>query len=193
MDTRGRIVAAARDLFAEKGYQRATLQDAAKKAGVLAGSIYHFFAKKSALLQAVLQSYRDGLYSVVMNPAFSRTADPVERIFEVLADYRERVVKSNFRYRCPIGALALEISNDDDAARALVAANFLDWRDAIETCLKQAARKSRRRFDTAAVAAFVLTVMEGGVMQSLAMRSIEPYDSSVRQLRNYVNLLLKGK
>jgi hypothetical protein len=33
------------------------------------------------------------------------------------------------------------------------------------------------------VAAFVLTVMEGAVMQARAYRSIEPYDACVRQLR----------
>ena len=37
-------------------------------------------------------------------------------------------------------------------------------------------------------ATFVLTVMEGGVMQATAERAIERYDDSVRHLRAYFDL-----
>jgi TetR/AcrR family transcriptional regulator, transcriptional repressor for nem operon len=109
-------------------------------------------------------------------------------VFEVLRDYRQRVIDSQFRYRCPIGSLALEVANEDGAARALIAENFAGWRRAIQRCLDDAGLSSRR-VDKAALATFVLSVMEGGVMQALALRTIEPFDRSVEQLRNYLNLL----
>ena len=37
---------------------------------------------------------------------------------------------------------------------------------------------------------FVLTVMEGGIMQARAHKSIELYDSAVTQLKQYFALLL---
>ncbi|HZS46995.1 MAG TPA: hypothetical protein VFC63_18110 [Blastocatellia bacterium] len=37
---------------------------------------------------------------------------------------------------------------------------------------------------------FTLTVMEGAVMQSRMFASIEPFDASVRQLRNYLDRLM---
>jgi TetR/AcrR family transcriptional repressor of nem operon len=39
------------------------------------------------------------------------------------------------------------------------------------------------------LASFVLTVMEGGVMQSRTHRSIESFDASVRLLRDYMTRL----
>ena len=47
--------------------------------------------------------------------------------------------------------------------------------------------------DTGALATFVLTVMEGGVMQARSYRRMEPFDQSAAQLRNYVQYLLANK
>lgn len=37
---------------------------------------------------------------------------------------------------------------------------------------------------------FVLTVLEGAIMQARAAQSPAPFDQSVSQLRQYINLLL---
>lgn len=50
--TRKKILDAALRLFAEKGYDRATMRQIAVLAGVAPGSIYHYFATKEHLVQA---------------------------------------------------------------------------------------------------------------------------------------------
>jgi len=189
--TRDALVDAARDLFAERGYERTTLSQVAGAAGVLTGSLYHFFPSKSKLLEAVLESYLGGLDPLVMAPAFARSDDPVEQVFEVLADYRGRVLSTNFAYRCPIGSLALEIANEDDRACRLVDANFSAWKAAIRSRFELARKRFTKDVDTDALAALALTVMEGAVMQAAVQRSIEPFDLSISQFRNYVNSLMK--
>jgi TetR/AcrR family transcriptional regulator, transcriptional repressor for nem operon len=189
--TRETLVSAARDLFAEHGYERTTLGQVARAAGVLTGSLYHFFPSKSKLLEAVLESYLGGLHPVVMDPAFARSHDPVEQIFAVLEDYRGRVVSTNFGYRCPIGSLALEIANEDERACKLVDENFSAWKAAIQSRFDLARSRFVKGADTAALAALALTVMEGAVMQAAVQRNIEPFDLSISQFRNYVNSLMK--
>lgn len=49
--TRRRMVAAARDLFVERGYAATTLQDVADRAGVAVQTIYFTFGNKRALLK----------------------------------------------------------------------------------------------------------------------------------------------
>jgi AcrR family transcriptional regulator len=51
--TRRRITAAARDLFAEHGYGATTLQDVADRAGVAVQTIYFVFGNKRSLLKEV--------------------------------------------------------------------------------------------------------------------------------------------
>jgi TetR/AcrR family transcriptional repressor of nem operon len=187
-DTRGRIVEAARFLFWEKGYAATGLAELLARAGANSGSFYHFFDSKDAVLRTVLETYHDSLQPVVVGPAFEGRNQPIDRIFALLAGYRERLVSTDCQYGCPIGRLALELDPENTPAHALIARNFTAWRDAVETCARDAGMASPKD-----VAAFVLTVMEGAVMQSRAYRSIEPYDACVRQLRVHLTALTKAK
>src|SRR5579862_2953175 len=180
-DTRERIVEAARTLFWEKGYAATGLAELLSQAGANSGSFYHFFESKDAVLRVVLETYRDLLEPAVVRPAFGAKADPVDRIFALLQGYRERLAGTDCRYGCPIGRLALELDPENVPAHTLIAENFTAWRGFVETCARDAGIPR-----PADVATFVLTVMEGAVMQSRAFRSLEPYDACVRQLRLHI-------
>ena len=51
---RAQLLAAARTVFATKGYQRSSVSDVIKAAGVSRGTFYNYFDGKSAIFQAVL-------------------------------------------------------------------------------------------------------------------------------------------
>jgi TetR/AcrR family transcriptional repressor of nem operon len=189
---RDRIVHAAMKLFATRGYEATSIADILAAAKVRSGSLYFQFKSKEAVLTAVLDGYLDGLWPMVMNPAFSRTTDPIERIFAVLADYRARLVVSRLTYTCPIGRLALEVGERIPAARRRIAANFAQWAEAIEGCLVDAGPRLPATLDRAATATFVLSLMEGAVMQSKTARSLVPFDATVSQLRTYLSALEHG-
>lgn len=52
-DTRGAIVHAARDLFAERGYERTTIRAVAAAAGVDPALVHHYFGTKAALFAEI--------------------------------------------------------------------------------------------------------------------------------------------
>jgi AcrR family transcriptional regulator len=52
-ETHADLVRAARALFTEKGFQNATLEEVAARAGVTRGAVYHHFADKRELFAAV--------------------------------------------------------------------------------------------------------------------------------------------
>lgn len=54
-DTRGRIVAAAREVFAERGYDGASIRQIATGAGVDPALVHHYFGTKERLFLAVVQ------------------------------------------------------------------------------------------------------------------------------------------
>jgi TetR/AcrR family transcriptional regulator, transcriptional repressor for nem operon len=181
-DTRARLVEAARHLFWEKGYAATGLAEMLDRAGANSGSFYHFFDSKDEILRTVLDSYVALLEPHIVRPAWDATADPIERIFALLDGYRARMVETECRYGCPIGRLALEIDPENIPAHGLIAQNFSAWKRAVEACLRAA---GARHADE--VATFVLTVMEGAVMQARAYRSIEPFDACIRQLRVHLS------
>jgi len=57
--TRDRLVAAAAEVFGEKGYDRAGVQEIARRAGFTTGAIYGRFRGKAELLQAAIEASSD--------------------------------------------------------------------------------------------------------------------------------------
>ncbi len=57
------ILAAAREVFAERGYGEAAVAEIAARAGVVEGTVYSYFETKRALLIAVMQRFYDELIS----------------------------------------------------------------------------------------------------------------------------------
>jgi TetR/AcrR family transcriptional regulator, transcriptional repressor for nem operon len=172
-------------LFHEKGYQSTSIADVLREAGANAGSMYHFFPTKQDLLLAVLDAYRTGIHPMLLGPAWAGVDDAVERIFALLARYRELLETSDCFYGCPIGSLALELHEPDPPVRALLAANFDAWTGAIESCIAAAGDRLPADVDRRQLATFVLTTMEGGVMLSRTHRTLEPFDAAVSALRDY--------
>ena len=58
---RARVMRAARELFAERGYTAATTAGVARRAGVSEGIVFHHFGSKEGLLTAVAGEYGRGL------------------------------------------------------------------------------------------------------------------------------------
>jgi len=140
-------------------------------------------------LLAVLSLYRDGIGPMLLAPAWEGVDDPIERIFALLAQYRRALEITDCTYGCPIGSLALELHEPDPPVRELLAVNFEGWVEAVKGCLDQAGARLPRGTDTRALGQFILTVMEGGVMQSRTHRTLEAFDASVTGLRDYLGRL----
>ncbi|HEY2344540.1 MAG TPA: TetR/AcrR family transcriptional regulator [Xanthomonadaceae bacterium] len=187
--TRDRLLLAAMRLFWEKGYGSTSVADVLQAAQVNSGSLYHFFPGKQELLLAVLEAYRQGIGPMLLEPAWKGIHDPIERIFSLLARYRASIVQTDCVYGCPIGSLALEIHEPDPPVRRAMADNFHAWVDAIERCLVAVGSRLPKNLHRRELAEFVLTTMEGGVMQARTHRDVAYFDSAVKQLRRYFDCL----
>jgi AcrR family transcriptional regulator len=77
-DARQAVLAAARELFAELGFERTTMRAVAARAGVDPALIYHYFGDKDGLLVAALQPPTDDA------TVFAGLADEADRAGEEL-------------------------------------------------------------------------------------------------------------
>ena len=178
------------ELFWEKGYSSTSIADILSRSQVNSGSLYHFFPGKQDVLLAVLEGYRDGIDTMLLQPAWAGVDDPVERVFALLALYRRLIVDTECTYGCPIGSLALELHDADPVVRQRLAENFTGWVKAIEACLASAGHRFRPGTDFRGLAELALNVMEGGVMQARTFRDVAPFDRAVAQYRAYLDALL---
>lgn len=191
--TRDRLVSTAMRLFCKKGYGYTSVADLLEAADVDSASLYSLFSGKQDLLLAVLDAYRSGIREMLLEPAWRDVTDPIEKIFSLLARYRQLIVETDCHYGCPIGSLALEIHEPDPPVRELLAANFQAWTDAVLECLLEAGSRLPDALDRLSLAEFVLTTMEGALMQARTFRDVAYFDRAVKELRNYVEILLYGR
>jgi TetR/AcrR family transcriptional repressor of nem operon len=188
--SRQRLVESARYLFWERGFAGTSMADLLAHAKVNSGSFYHFFDSKEALLREVLEGYLVALHPMIVEPAYASAQEPIERIFAILAGYRERILMTDAQYGCPLGRLALEIDPENRPAHKLIAENFQGWIAAVRECLLAAALPADTDIDS--LATYVLATMEGGVMLSRSYGSVEPFDRTVKTLREHFHLLMNS-
>jgi AcrR family transcriptional regulator len=78
--TRERLVQAARRLFGERGYEATSIQLVLTGAGVARGALYHHFASKEALFDAVLEQIVAEVADQAADAARAAGDDPVENL-----------------------------------------------------------------------------------------------------------------
>lgn len=126
--TRADIVACAKKLFYEQGYEGTSFSDIVVGAGLFRGNIYHYFKTKDDILKAVIDQHLDDFRALLAGWQ-TLHADPKARLVEfvnmVVSREQELV-----QYGCPIGSLNTELGKDrqelQQSARALFDL-FRDW------------------------------------------------------------------
>jgi len=77
--TRGVLIAAARKLFAENGFAATATEEIVSKAGVTRGALYHHFADKRGLFEAVFRQL-EGEIVARMATVFESVDDPMQQL-----------------------------------------------------------------------------------------------------------------
>jgi len=87
-----KILEAAEELFAEKGYEGTSVRDIANRAGVNIAMISYYFGSKEKLLESLIQ-YRAGYTSDLLDALKkSPDDDPVRKIEKVIDLYVDRIL-----------------------------------------------------------------------------------------------------
>jgi AcrR family transcriptional regulator len=90
VDKKDLIIDGAVAIFAENGYYKATTAQVAKAAGVTQPYVFHFFASKEALYQAVIDRAFSRIYEV-----FQAIDAPPEKLYEAMGHAFIGIMKSH--------------------------------------------------------------------------------------------------
>ncbi|MFE8018411.1 TetR family transcriptional regulator [Streptomyces antibioticus] len=122
-ETRDRILAAAREQFSERGYDKTSVRGIAKAAGVDSALVHHYFGTKDLIFEAAVE----GVVGPVLDGPGSIAEGPLEGVGEQMARFFFGVWE-NHATRAPLLAIVRSAVNNDQAAavfRRLVAAQVL--------------------------------------------------------------------
>lgn len=87
-----RILDAAREVVTELGYERTSISEISRRAGLPVGSIYHHFGNKATLLASVAAALSERFWDSFEHTATSPTADIAQRLQEFVDDTRDAVI-----------------------------------------------------------------------------------------------------
>ncbi len=176
---RDRIVGTAGRLFYEKGIHQVGINEVIEASGVARMTLYHHFASKDALVEAVLVDRRAGRMGEI-ETALARFSDPCKKVLAVF-DLLAATVKAAGYRGCAFINAAVDRADADDAAHSLAAAYKRELAGRFEA-IARAARWRR----PARLAMQILLLWDGAAVEAYLQRS----DAPVRAARAAVASLI---
>lgn len=178
--TRARIIDVAAQLIWERGVTATTLEDVKLSAGVSSSQLYHYFADKERLVNAVIEHQADKL---VNNTEEADLGTP-----ENLAAWRDLVISNasaiNGRGGCPLGALGSQLAESDPQARILLAAGFGRWSTAVQDGMRSLHSQGRLAagVDPDDLAITVVAALQGGLLLAQVHRDVRPLQTTLQTI-----------
>ena len=175
--TRERIVTAAATLMHQRGVAGTSLDDVRAVTGTSKSQLYHYFADKSALVEAVVQRQ----VAQVLQ-AQQPELDGIDSM-AALRRWRDRVVELNHQAGalggCPIGRLAAELAETDRCAPAELVDGFATWQQRLAVGLRRMHERGELEAQPDALAAGLLAAVQGGLLLAQTTRSVRPLEAAL--------------
>ena len=120
-ETRGHLLAAAREHFAEHGYAATSMDELTASVGLTRGALYHHFGGKSGLLDAVVRDMDDELCVQLKAILYSGDTDPLAALAERSRAYIEKTQTPQFQRIMLTDAPAVVADAIEETSKACVA------------------------------------------------------------------------
>ncbi len=180
-----KIVESAQKLFHRNGFQNTSVDSILQSTGVTKSNLYYHFKSKEMLGLLVLEKriteYERDFFADTLE---NKKLTPEQR----LARYYKKVIAHyqslDFRYGCPFGNLALELSDTNEKFRLRLSEFFDHWRRVIEQCIKDGIKQEQFRNDISPknISQLILSHLEGAIMMSKNHRSEQSLSAGSRAM-----------
>lgn len=199
LETREKILQAAARLFALKGYHDTKLEEVLATAQVTKGAFFHHFRNREDLGFAVLDWHMDrrrqSLDTIQQELPLVEGDDPLQRVYRRLDAIREMARRrERSKGGCVIGNLSTALSDCHDGFRKRLAQCFDEMAQEFVPHLEQAARRlpPKRRPEPKELARYIVTVVEGAIMQSRTLGDANLLSRQFALLKDHLKKVLDG-
>jgi AcrR family transcriptional regulator len=179
---RERMVRSAALLIRERGAHPTAIADVLEHSGAPRGSAYHYFPGGRTQLLCEAIDYA-GEY---IAGKIAKGSTGLDVLDDLVADYRNQLVRTHYRAGCPVVAVAVEAGDPtkQDQAKPVIeraAAAFARWTDLIAQRLIADGVPAQR---AEVLAILTTTAIEGAIVVTRASRDVKPLDVVHDQLRS---------
>lgn len=189
-EAREKILKGAFGLLAERGFNAISMDDVAAAAGLKKANLFHYFPTKEALGLAVFD-YAAARMRAEVDAQMSGGRDPIKMVDGMFSAFSEGMSKRRCKGGCPIGNLALELSDQYERIRERISLYLREWTGELAGCLEKSKADGyfRKDLKPKQSAEAILSLFEGAALFCKAKKDTDALDHAramaVTYLRGY--------
>ena len=164
--TQKRIIEKAEKLLWQQGYEGTSLNEVVGKAGVSKGAFFHYYPSKQAISQDVINKYAREQLTAPLQKHLAEASTAKNGLFNWVSEFFETFKGHNFKGGCLLGNMALELSDQNDAARETIKQHFLELENTIASSLKPLMDEGKLFIEPRQLARLLIASMQGATMMS---------------------------
>ncbi|MFJ7738740.1 TetR/AcrR family transcriptional regulator [Lysinibacillus sp. NPDC097287] len=166
MTKKQEIISIVRDVIHSKGYQATSISDVLHAAKIGKGQFYHYFSSKHDLGLAVVEDLVQELDNKLILDILQTSEEPVSKLNNMLDWFMTSHTEMERKLGCPIGNLAIEMSEHDEEFRVRIAGFFDRWFESVEEVLNEMKKNNQLEItiDTKKSAQTMMAMIQGGIL-----------------------------
>lgn len=174
--TRDRILRVGAEIVHRRGFNNTGIQEILRGAEVPKGSFYFYFRSKSDFGLQLIDFYQARLTRLLEKHLAREDLPPLERLLDYFRELRGGFESDACRGGCPVGNMAQEMGDLDEAFRLRLEQAFQAMREGIRRALEEAAGRGELdpERDTSGLADFILSTWQGAILQMKVDKSTAP-------------------
>lgn len=185
--TKEQILQTACRLVYQQGFNNTSLDEILRESGIGKGNFYYHFKNKDEMGYAILD--RLALWEEqVGHEVFGREGDPLEEVFDLFEVIVQMQRETGCVGGCPLGNLALEMSDIHDGFRQRIGEILITWRNQISEAITRAQANGQlaRNVHSDALADFIIAGIEGGILLAKVRKDVAVLEGCLDELKKYV-------
>ena len=182
--TRLHIIDKAARIFNQKGYMGTSMYDIVEATGLSKGGVYGNFKNKEAIALAAFDHAVETVWQQVRERT-SQVDNYLDKLIEVVAFYKERVLNPPIEGGCPIQNRAAEVGEHLPELKKKVVVVMDLWIASIVKTLEKGKSKGHviPDVDSKVFAIQFIATLEGGIMLSQLYDDVYYYEQNAKQLK----------
>jgi TetR/AcrR family transcriptional regulator, transcriptional repressor for nem operon len=166
MSKKQEIITIAKEIIHSKGYQATSISDILHAASIGKGQFYYYFSSKHDLGLAVVEELIQEWDKQLLVDIFKSPSEPKSKLNNMLNWAIAYHAGMDNKSGCPIGNLAIEMSEHDETFRLKIKGFIERWIGAVQTALDQMVNENQldSRIDTKKSAEMIVATIEGGIL-----------------------------
>ena len=176
------------DIIIKKGYYNVGIQEVLNKAEIPKGSFYHYFKNKEDFGIQIIRHYNEKALVLLERYFNDMTKTPRERMMSFFIDMKGIYSSKEYREGCLIGNCSVELADNSEVVKNVIAFEFDKWHISFENCILEAQKIKEIKSDKSAsdMADFILNSWEGALLRMKSSKSPKPLEIFIEFLTAYI-------